>query len=65
MTVEEAAKKLKINPQTLRLALRQNLMPFGKAVLTTPIDESKTGVGRWTYWINEELLEKFLNGELK
>lgn len=65
MTVEEAAKKLGLPPQTLRLSLQQGLYPFGKAIVTTKPEDSKTGKGRYTYWINETLLEKFLNGELK
>ena len=54
MLVEEAAKKLKMNPQTLRLALQQGLFPFGVAV--------KTSDKRYTYWISEKRLRKFLEG---
>lgn len=54
MIVEDAAKILKMNPQTLRLALQQNLFPFGVAV--------KTSENRYTYKIFETRLEKYLEG---
>ena len=56
MIVSEAAKKLGMNTQTLRLALQQKLFPFGEAV--------KTSENRYTYYINEIRLEKYLKGEL-
>ena len=52
MLVSEAAEKLGMNPQTLRLALQQRLFPFGVAV--------KTSEKRWTYYINDERLESYL-----
>jgi len=52
MIVEEAAKRLQMNPQTLRLALQQRLFPFGVAV--------KTSENRYTYKIFETRLEKYL-----
>lgn len=56
MLVSEAASKLGMNTQTLRLALQQQLFPFGVAV--------KTSENRYTYYINENRLEKYLsNGE--
>lgn len=54
MLVEEAAKKLNISTQTLRLGLQQNKFPFGTAVKTSP--------RRYTYYINETALEKYLKG---
>ncbi len=54
MLVSEAAKKLDMNPQTLRLALQQGLFPFGVAV--------KTSENRYTYKIFENRLEKYLEG---
>ena len=54
MIVEHAAKKLQMNPQTLRLALQQRLFPFGVAV--------KTSENRFTYKIFETRLEKYLEG---
>ena len=65
LVVEEAAKKLGLPPQTLRLSLQQGLYPFGKAIVTTKPEDSKTGKGRYTYWISAELLDKFLKGELQ
>ena len=54
MLVEEAAKRLEMNPQTLRLALQQRLFPFGVAV--------KTSENRYTYKIFETRLERYLDG---
>lgn len=36
MLVSDAAKKLGMNTQTLRLALQQDKFPFGVAVKTSP-----------------------------
>ncbi len=57
MLVSEAAKKLKMNTQTLRLALQQGKFPFGEAI--------KTSAKRYVYYINETRLEMYLKGELK
>lgn len=54
MLVSDAAKKLGMNTQTLRLALQQGLFPFGVAV--------KTSENRYTYKIFENRLEKYLKG---
>ena len=54
MIVEDAAKRLQMNPQTLRLALRQGLFPFGVAV--------KTSENRYTYKIFTERLERYIDG---
>ena len=56
MRVSEAAKKLNMNTQTLRLALQQGKFPFGEAV--------KTSEKRWTYYINPTRLNLYLKGEL-
>lgn len=55
MLVEQAAKRLGMSTQTLRLALRQGLFSFGVAV--------KTSENRWTYYINPKRLEMYLEGE--
>jgi hypothetical protein len=52
--VSDAAKRLDMNPQTLRLALQQGLMPFGVAVKTSP--------NRYTYKIFPKRLERYLEG---
>ena len=57
MLVSEAAKKLKMNTQTLRLALQQGLLPIGIA--------TKTSENRYTYTIFEDRLDKYIKGELK
>ena len=54
MLPEEAAKKLGMSTQTLRLALQQGLFPFGIAVKTSP--------NRYTYKIFPQRLEKYLEG---
>ena len=55
MLVSEAAEKLGMNPQTLRLALQQRLFPFGVAV--------KTSENRYTYKIFTKRLELYLEGK--
>lgn len=55
MLVSEAAERLGMNTQTLRLALQQRLFPFGVAVKTSP--------NRYTYWICENRLLKYLEGK--
>jgi fructosamine-3-kinase len=62
MSVEEAAKKLGMHVQTLRLALQQNKFPFGTAIMTTSAEKSTVGKPRWTYYINEKRLENYLKG---
>ena len=54
MLVSEAADKLGMSTQTLRLALQQGLFPFGVAV--------KTSENRYTYKIFEQRLERYLEG---
>lgn len=54
MLVSEAAEKLGMSTQTLRLALQQRLFPFGVAV--------KTSENRYTYKIFEQRLERYLEG---
>lgn len=54
--MEQAAKKLGMNTQTLRLALQQGLFPFGVAV--------KTSENRYTYYINPVRLEQYLEGRV-
>jgi hypothetical protein len=55
MLVEEAAKKLGMSTQTLRLALQQGLFPFGQAI--------RTSEHRFVYYINPMRLEKYLKGD--
>lgn len=55
MLPEEAAKRLGMSTQTLRLALQQGLFPFGVAV--------RTSQKRYTYKIFETRLEKYLEGD--
>lgn len=54
MLVSEAAKRLGMNTQTLRLALQQGRFNFGVAI--------KTSEKRWTYYVNANRLEKYLEG---
>jgi hypothetical protein len=54
LKVEEAAKLLSMNPQTLRLALQQGLLPIGIAVKTSP--------NRYTYEIFPKRLQRYLEG---
>lgn len=54
MLVSEAANRLGMSPQTLRLALQQNKFTFGVAI--------KTSQNRYTYYINEKLLKNYMRG---
>jgi hypothetical protein len=56
MLVEQAAKRLGMSTQSLRLALQQGLFDFGVAV--------KTSENRYTYYINPKRLERYLEGSL-
>ena len=62
MLVSEAAKMLGMNTQTLRLGLQQGKFSFGTAILTTKAEDSKVDKNRYTYYINERLLENYLKG---
>lgn len=55
MKVEEAAKKLGVHVVVLRKAMQQEKINIGFA-----IKNSK----RWTYYVNEKLLENYLKGEV-
>lgn len=54
MLVSEAAKKLGLSTQTLRIALRQGKFDFGVAIKTTE--------NRYTYYINPAKLHRYLEG---
>ncbi len=54
MLVSDAAKKLGLNTQTLRLALQQGRFPFGEAI--------QTSENRYVYYINEKRLNLYLEG---
>jgi hypothetical protein len=54
MLVSEAAKKIGMSTQTLRLGLQQRAFPFGEAI--------KTSENRWTYHINPKALQKYIEG---
>ena len=55
LTVLEAAEIMDVDPQMLRMALRQGRFPFGTAVQME---------GRWTYYINTERFIRYMKGEL-
>jgi hypothetical protein len=54
MLVSEAAKQLGMATQTLRLGLQQDKFPFGTAI--------RTSEKRFTYYVNEERLNKYMKG---
>ena len=54
MLVSDAAKKLGLSTQTLRLALQQGKFDFGVAI--------KTSDNRYTYYINPMRLHRYLEG---
>lgn len=53
MTITEAAKKMNISPQALRVALQQGRFDFGVAIRQK----------RWSYYINERLFNEYLEGK--
>lgn len=61
---QEAAKKLGMSTQTLRVGLQQGKFPFGTAIKTTDAEDSTVGKDRWTYYINAERLDQYLKGAL-
>ena len=56
MKVEEAAKKLGIHAVVLRKAMQQEKINIGFAIKNCK---------RWTYYVNEKLLENYLKGEVQ
>lgn len=52
LSVREAAERLDMPPQLLRVALQQGKLPFGVAVKR----------GRWSYYINRRRLEEWMGG---
>lgn len=55
MPVVEAAERLGMNPQLLRLGLQQDRFPFGVAI--------QTSRRRWSYYINRQMFFEYLNSE--
>lgn len=53
MTVKDAAKLLGKSEQFVRVGLRSGRLPIGTAVKMSH---------RWTYYISQERLEKFIGG---
>ncbi len=56
LSVIEAAERMGVSDQFLRIALQQEKFPFGTAI--------KLSSCRYTYYINPAAFEKFMNGEL-
>lgn len=54
MLVSDAARRMGVSTQTLRLGLRQRLFPFGEAILTSE--------HRYTYFISDERFERYMKG---
>ena len=54
ISVEQAAAKMGVTPQFLRMALRANRLPFGTAI--------QMPGGRWSYYINATRFERYLAG---
>ena len=57
VTIAEAAKRLGLPTQSLRLWIQSNQCPFGEVI----IDRKKKG-GHRTYYINEQRLNAYLRG---
>lgn len=58
LTIKEAAERLDIPPQALRVWLQKENCPFGEV-----LHEQKSRHGRRTYYVNSERLERYLKGE--
>ena len=56
LKIETTAKRMDMNPQTLRIALQQNVFPFGYAILTSE--------NRYTYYIHDGRFELWMAGKL-
>lgn len=54
ISIEEAANKLGLSKQTLRVALQQNKFNFGIAIKTS---------SRYTYYINKNEFNNYLKGK--
>ncbi len=54
ISVDEAARRMGVTPQFLRLGLGAGKFPFGTAVKME---------GRWSYYINRTRCEKWMTGE--
>ena len=59
VTVKEAAEKLGLPEQSLRMWMQAKTCPFGDVVI-----DRKSRYGRRTYYINEERLTLYLQGRL-
>lgn len=58
VTVKEAAEKLGLPEQSLRMWMQAKTCPFGEVVI-----DRTTRYGRRTYYINSERLEAYLQGK--
>ena len=54
--IKKTAERMGMNEQTLRIALQQNVFPFGYAVLTSE--------NRYTYYIHDGRFELWMQGKL-
>jgi len=54
ISVDEAARRMGVTPQFLRLGLRAGKFTFGTAV--------QMPGGRWSYYINATRFERYLTG---
>ena len=54
VSVAEAAARMGVTPQFLRMGLRANRLPFGTAV--------RMPGGRWSYYINARRFERYMAG---
>ena len=55
--IKDAAERLGLPEQTLRMWIQTGRCPFGSVVI-----EMKSKGGRRTYYVNSELLEQYLKG---
>lgn len=56
ISVKDAADKMNVSPQFVRIGLQRKLLPIGVAVKMS---------SKWTYHISPKLLDEYLGNELK
>ena len=54
MTVKDAAKRLGVSPQFVRIGMQRGRLPIGAAVKMS---------SRWSYYISPELLDRYAKKE--
>jgi len=54
MSIKEAAEKMKVSPQFIRVGLQRGQFPFGVAIKLS---------SKWTYYINPKQFNEYMREE--